>query len=174
MKIIIEQSSKVVARNNVKTGSAAPYIKASRIVRLPRLQAFIGSRSGASAVEFAVIAPAFILMLVGMLCYGLYFSTSHGVAQLAADAARASVAGLSATERTQIATTHVRERAGDYMFIDATKVVVDAGPSQDDATQFKIAVRYDASALPIWVFSGLLPLPERNIVKVASIKTGGF
>ncbi|KUO63973.1 MAG: hypothetical protein APF80_16285 [Alphaproteobacteria bacterium BRH_c36] len=138
------------------------------------LRSFCTDREGASAVEFAVVAPVFLLILVGVLSYGLYFSTSHGVAQLAADAARASVSGLSDSERTQIATSHVRERAGDYMFLNADEIGVEAGPAQDDATQFKIAVSYDASALPIWIFSGLIPLPERTIVKVASIKRGGF
>lgn len=129
---------------------------------------------GAAAVEFAAVVPAFLLILVGLLSYGLYFSTSHGVAQLAADAARASVAGLSDSERTAIATSHVRDRAKDYMLLDSNAVSIKAGPASDDATQFNIAVSYDSSALPIWVFSGLVPLPDKTIVKVASIKRGGF
>lgn len=131
-------------------------------------------RSGATAVEFAAIAPVFLLMLVGMICYGLYFSTSHGVAQLAADAARASIAGLSDAERAEISKSHIRNRASDYMMVNPDKLTVQAGPTADDATQFKITVRYDASALPIWVFKGLIPLPNQTIVKVASIKRGGF
>jgi Flp pilus assembly protein TadG len=51
---------------------------------------------GASAVEFAIIAPVFILMIVGMLAYGIYFGAANSVQQIAADAARTSIAGLNA------------------------------------------------------------------------------
>ena len=43
---------------------------------------------GTSAIEFALLAPLFILFLLGMVAYGIYFGASHSVQQIAADAAR--------------------------------------------------------------------------------------
>ena len=35
-----------------------------------------------------MLAPLFILLLLGMVAYGIYFGASHSVQQIAADAAR--------------------------------------------------------------------------------------
>jgi len=47
-------------------------------------------QSGATAVEFAFLAPVLILILMGITGYGGYFWMSHSVQQLANDAARAA------------------------------------------------------------------------------------
>jgi Flp pilus assembly protein TadG len=49
---------------------------------------FRADTAGTSAVEFAMLAPLFILLLLGMVAYGIYFGASHWVQQIAADAAR--------------------------------------------------------------------------------------
>ena len=74
----------------------------------------VEDRSGASALEFAIVVPVFLLIVLGILTYGIYLGSVHSVEQLAADAARASVAGLSDSERTQIATQHVTTNANGY------------------------------------------------------------
>jgi Flp pilus assembly protein TadG len=129
---------------------------------------------GASAIEFAIVAPFLLMLVLGMLSFGLYIGTAHGVAQLAADAARASIAGLTDPERESIAVRHVTETADSYTLLESGHVAVQAAPDPADPTQFVVAVTYDASDLPIWVFSGLLPLPNRNIVRTATIKRGGY
>lgn len=85
--------------------------------------------AGTSAVEFAIILPVFLVILLGILSFGLYFGAAHSTAQLAADAARASVAGLSDTERTSIATKLVANTASNYPLLTFSKVTVAAAPS---------------------------------------------
>lgn len=131
-------------------------------------------RRGAGAIEFAIVAPLFLLIVLGLLVYGIYLGSVHSVEQLAADAARASVAGLSDTERTQIATAHVITNTPDYPLLDVTKVSVVAGPSATDPSQFRVSVRFDASDLPIWSVSGLVPMPDRIIERTSVIKRGGY
>ena len=138
------------------------------------LKHFLRARSGASVVEFALVLPVFILVMLGIIAYGIYFGATHSVAQLAADAARASIAGLSDQERVRIVTEHVQRNAGQYALIDAGSVTVDAGPIAGDVTQFKVAVVYDASRLPIWTLGPILPLPSQTIRRVAVIKRGGY
>ncbi len=139
------------------------------------MRAFRRSEEGTAAIEFALILPIFLTLLLGILAYGIYFAAAHSTAQLAADAARASVAGLTDTERSSIARASVASNVRNYgVLLDASKVVVDAAPLPSDATEFRVAVRYDAASLPIWSFAPFLPLPSTTIEQTAVIKRGGY
>jgi Flp pilus assembly protein TadG len=140
----------------------------------PSVAEMVRDRTGASAIEFAIVVPVFLLIVLGILTYGIYLGSVHSVEQLAADAARASVAGLSDAERTQIATQHVATNAHDYPLLDASKIAVEAGASPLDSSQFRVSVRFDASGLPIWIMSGIVPMPDRTIERSSVIKRGGF
>jgi Flp pilus assembly protein TadG len=135
---------------------------------------FENNISGAAAIEFAIVLTIFIMIVLGILAYGIYFGAAHGVSQLAADAARASVAGLSDTERSTLAKDHVERNAGDFLLLSPEKIAVAAAASPNDANQFRVIVTYDAGSLPIWFMSGLVPLPSKTIVRSASIKRGGY
>lgn len=125
-------------------------------------------------MEFAVIAPVFLLLLIAFLSYGTYLGASHSTAQLAADAARASVAGLDDAERISIAQNHVARNAATYGILVPEKLSVTAGPLATDPNQFRVMVQYNSEDLPIWAFAELLPLPDKIITKAASIRRGGF
>lgn len=137
-------------------------------------RAWLGSERGTAAIEFAICLPVFLLIVFGLMAYGIYLGAAHSVEQLAADAARASVAGLSDGERTSIARDHVALHAPDYPLLTASDVSVEAGPSPNDATQFRVLVRFDSSELPIWVMSGLVPMPSQVIERTSTIKRGGY
>jgi Flp pilus assembly protein TadG len=67
----------------------------------------LSCRRGASAVEFAMLLPVFLSLVFGIVVFGSYLAVVHGLQQLAAEAARSSVAGMSSTERSSIATSYV-------------------------------------------------------------------
>lgn len=60
---------------------------------------FSRSLDATSAIEFALVAPVLLLLLFGIIGYGYILGVYHGVQQIAAEAARASVSGLNDTER---------------------------------------------------------------------------
>ncbi|SFZ81864.1 Flp pilus assembly protein TadG [Devosia enhydra] len=128
---------------------------------------------GASAVEFALILPVFLFLVMGSLAYGLYLAASHSLQQLAADAARASVAGLSDAERINLATGFIDRNAAVYPLLGLGAVGVEAGPSASEANQFLVTLTYDASALPIWNLGVPLPGPGKAIRHRATIRNGG-
>ncbi len=130
--------------------------------------------SGAAAVEFALVFPVALLFLCGLLAYGIYFGAAHSVQQLAADAARASVSGLSDAERTSIATAHVAASGASYPFLRSNRISVSAQALPSDSSQFEVRVAFDSTDLPIWALSGLVPLPDKTITRVAIIKRGGY
>lgn len=138
-----------------------------------QIGSFERCQRGASAVEFAIIAPLFIGLLLGVLAYGMYIGASHSVAQLTADAARASVAGLTDAERTSIAEQHVAQNIANFPLLDASHVHVFAAADPSNSSQFRVTVQYDTSDLPIWFMAGLVPLPDKKLERAAVIVRGG-
>ena len=77
---------KVVCANTLMTGSEHQTI----------IQRFRLAHGGASAVEFALILPAFLAIVFGIVVFGAYLATVHGVQQLAAEAGISSIPTLMA------------------------------------------------------------------------------
>lgn len=134
----------------------------------------LSAKSGSAAVEFALVFPVALLFFCGLLAYGLYFGAAHSVQQLAADAARASVAGLDDAERASIATAHVAASGTRYPLLRADHLSVTARPLAQDTSQFEVRVVFDSQDLPIWLMSGLVPLPPPLIERAAVIRRGGY
>lgn len=132
------------------------------------------NRSGASAVEFALLAPLFILLLLGMTAYGIYFGASHSIQQIAADAARTAIAGLNAGERRELVTRFIDNNASGYPFVDIRKLTFAANDNAADGNQFVVSITYDARSLPIWNLLSDLPMPGMTISRKATIRIGGI
>lgn len=140
----------------------------------PILRRFARSATGTSAVEFALLSPLYFVLMFGMAAYGIYFGAGHSVQQLAADAARVAVAGLSAQERQTLATDYVVRNASTYAFVDGSRIAVEVADSPADPNQFVIGLSYDARGLPIWNLFDGLPLPDMTIARRSTIRIGGI
>lgn len=133
---------------------------------------FLTQSNGTSAVEFAIIAPVFLLLVFGMIAYGLYLGAVHSVQQLAADAARTAIAGLDEAERKTLAKKYIELNGAGYALIDQRRLVVNVKDSTADGQQFVVALSYDARDLPIW---NLIPnLPSQTIYRTSTIRVGGI
>jgi Flp pilus assembly protein TadG len=135
---------------------------------LPR---FVRCIRAASAVEFAMLLPLFLVLVFGIVVFGAYFTMVHGVQQLAAEAARSSVAGLSETERISLAENYVTTNAGSYPLLQPGHLTVNAATSGSDV--FVVTVNYDASANLIFTLP-FVPTPPSTIIRSAAIPFGGF
>ena len=60
-----------------------------------------------------MLLPVFMTLVFGIVVFGSYLAVVHGLQQLAAEAARSSIAGMSATERTSLATSYVTSNIGN-------------------------------------------------------------
>lgn len=144
-------------------------------LRMTRRPADLSSdRAATSAVEFAILAPVFLLLMMGMIAYGIYFGASHAIAQIAADAARSAIPGLDETERRSLARSFIASNAGQYAFIDPQRLTVDVAANPTDPNQFVVALRYDASDLPIWNLMPGLAVPASTIARSSTIRVGGL
>ncbi|MDM9623475.1 TadE/TadG family type IV pilus assembly protein, partial [Rhizobium sp. S96] len=74
---------------------------------MKRMRHLLFNTRGAAAIEFAIVAPLFLLVVLTLIAYGIYLSAAHALQQLTADAARTAVAGLSEQERTQLVNNYI-------------------------------------------------------------------
>jgi len=144
----------------------------NRLLQIVRT--FQRARSGTSAVEFALILPVLLMLVFGIVVFGSYLAVVHGVQQLAAEAARSSVAGLSEAGRASLASGYVTANAASYPLIAPNHLTVNAATSQSDAKVFVVTVNYDASDMFIYSLPSFVPAPPRSIVRAAAIPRGGY
>jgi Flp pilus assembly protein TadG len=119
-----------------------------------------------------MLLPVFLMLVFGIVIFGSYLAMVHGVQQLAAEAARRSVAGLNDTERTSLAAGYVTANAGSYPLIAADRLTV--ASSTSGANVFVITVDYDASQSFIYALPAFVPMPPSRIERSAAIPFGGF
>ena len=135
---------------------------------LPR---FARCARAASAVEFAMLLPLFLVLVAGIVVFGAYLTMVHGVQQLAAEAARSSVAGLSEIERASLAENYVTTNVGSYPLLQPGHLTMSAATSGGGV--FVVTINYDASDSIIFTLP-FVPAPPSVIVRSAAIPFGGF
>jgi Flp pilus assembly protein TadG len=133
----------------------------------------LSCRRGAGAVEFAMLLPLFLALVFGIVVFGSYLAVVHGLQQLAAEAARSSIAGMSSSERSSIAVNYVSANIGTYPLIAANNVSVSAAVSGSDPNVFVVTVSYNASGMFLYSLP-FVPTPPSTIVRSAAIPFGGF
>jgi len=129
--------------------------------------------SGASAVEFALVAPVLIALLFGIVAFGSALGFAHSLQTAASEGARAAIAGLDPDERAALATSAVRNNLAANVLLNPRAVSVSAGPDAVDGDIFTVTLRYDTSGGILGMLSRLLPVPI-SIVRTASIRRGGL
>ncbi|KRE24230.1 hypothetical protein ASE66_03010 [Bosea sp. Root483D1] len=131
-------------------------------------------RSASTAVEFAFIAPILLMLLFGIIGYGHAFGVYHGVQQLAAEAARASVAGLDDAERERLARSFITRNIGSYAFLEPSKLTVRTTALGAPAPSFEVAIVYDYSGSAFNRLSSMVALPMPVVERRAVVQRGGY
>jgi Flp pilus assembly protein TadG len=129
------------------------------------------NEDGSAAIEFAVLGPLLTLMLLGVMAYGGCFWISHSIQQLANDAARSTVGGLSIAERQSLAQATLAAEAPTYPNLTTNLVTLSESESGQVIT---VSIAYDASASVFWAMRSLIPMPPSTIVRQATIQLGGY
>lgn len=139
-----------------------------------RIRRFRDCQHGANAVEFALLAPVLVLLLFGIMGFGYVFGVYHGVQQIAAEAARASVAGISDPERDALARDFVAASLGSYLLLDPARLDVSTTQSGPPHRTFEVAIRYDMSDTLLATFASLVALPPPRVERRAVVQRGGY
>nr|WP_314525618.1 TadE/TadG family type IV pilus assembly protein [uncultured Brevundimonas sp.] len=126
------------------------------------------AREGAAAVEFALVGPILILLLIGIVVYGGWFLTAQTVQAVASEGARAAIGGLDAVEREALVRSEVTGAVrGVALNPDRTTILV-----TEQAGRLRVVVAYDSSDTPLMLMGGMLPRPPAVIRRVAVIQVG--
>ena len=113
------------------------------------------------------------MMLFGIVAFGFHLSLIHSVQQIAAEAARAAVAGLTDGERSLLAQANIGTNAPSYPMITPTKLSVVSTATDPLTNTFTVSVRYDARDLVIYSLP-IVAMPSPIILRSAAIKRGGY
>lgn len=132
-------------------------------------------RAGTAAVEFALVAPLFMMLTIGILTFGLYFGSLIAVTNAAAEGARASVAGLNDTERGSLASQAATTSFASYApFLIQSYMAVTAQADPQDAERFQVSVTYDFASFDILKISSLVPVPVQKPSITVSVADAGY
>jgi Flp pilus assembly protein TadG len=131
------------------------------------------NQRGATAVEFAIVASTFFVLIFGILIYGSYFASLSLVNHIAFEAARATVAGLSDDERSALAEARAVELATSYDgFLNTESIVVTPANTGDGL--YSVTVTHDFDAFGLMGGITILPLPPSEQSATYEISHGGY
>lgn len=128
-------------------------------------------RQGSAAVEFALVGPLMILMLVGMVVYGGWMWLAQSVQTLATESARAAIGGLDEAERISLANAFIDAEAQGGAGLTRDRLTVEV---ESDAQAIRVYVTFDAHDHPMMMMAGLVPAPPSVIRRTAVVRTGGY
>lgn len=131
----------------------------------------VKDRRGVAVIEFALVLPLLALLLLGVSAYGQYFLLAHSVQQMANDAARATIAGLSQSERVTLANATVANETARLPNVTIDQVAVSVAQPQDDL--LTVRIRLNATGNPLFGLK-LVPMPDAVIERGATVRVGGL
>jgi len=132
------------------------------VSRLRRLQR---DRRAAALIEFALLLPVLLSLVMGVICYGQYIWLAHSVQSAANDAARAIVAGMTASERLTLAQAAVATDMASVPELRANQIALAV---EEGGARATVKLRVDARALTL-LSTGMVPLPEPIIERRAVV-----
>ncbi len=97
--------------------------------KIGRGQALARDERGTVAIEFAMVAGLFLMMLFGIIAFGFQFAGRIALSYVVAEGGRAAVAGLTDAERRSSAITAMNEALAGY-----SGLVRNATPAVDITT----------------------------------------
>ena len=129
---------------------------------------------GLAALEFALLAPALLMLVFAVVLYSFYFAALMGVRHAAIEGARAAVAGLSTAERTVLAQDRAQAVVSGY----GTLLAAGGGPvvtAVPDATgTFRVRVSYNMSGSPMMRYAAFVPMPSPTVSASVVVTNGSY
>jgi len=129
---------------------------------------------GLAALEFALLAPALLMLVFAVVLYSFYFAALMGVRHAAIEGARAAVAGLSTAERTALAQDRAQAVISGY----GTLLAAGGGPvvtAVADATgTFRVRVSYNMSGSPMMRYAAFVPMPSPTVSASVIVTNGSY
>lgn len=136
----------------------------------PNLYRLLKDREGAAVIEFAVVAPALITMLIGVLMIGIYMKDYNSVRAIAYDTNRYTVVEyqksnkMTETQIAQVATAIARRSPYNLAADEIETSAVEEESGISGAKKFTLTVAYTPPEI-----SGLLGISPPRIEQTETI-----
>lgn len=127
-------------------------------------------RRATALVEFALLLPLLLVLILGMIGFGQYMFVAHGLQQVAHDAARAALAGITEAEREQLALSDVARGLASGAVARPALVEADV---DEDAGRLTVTLSTDTRALGL-LRPPLVPMPDPVIERRGTVLLGGM
>lgn len=111
---------------------------------------------GAAALEFALVAPFLFALIFGIIVFGYAFALQNSLQELAADAARATVGGLSTAERQTLLTSYMGQAGSQYLLLDPSRLSYLSSFTDGTGASISLRVNYDLSGSVVSLLDGTL------------------
>ncbi len=147
---------------------------ASNTVQRWRMFGLWRERRATAVIELAIVGPVFILLVLGMIAFGLYFMYLHELQELASSAARASVSGLTQTERNSLAVQFVNQSVSESAILNSSDISVATTTSGTPATNYSVTVSYNLKDTPIPMLAQIVSIQFAGITRTSTIEFGGY
>ncbi len=142
-------------------------------VRRRQTSSLVACEKGAIAIEFALIAPVLLLLVLGIMGYGVYFGISQSIQDAAGQAARAAVAGIDMDERSRLARDTAQRSVASNPLLSTTNLAIAAAVDPSNPNRFVVTLTYDLSKTVVAAIPDFVPLPK-TVARTASIQRGGL
>lgn len=111
---------------------------------------------GAAVLEFALVAPFLFALIFGIIVFGYAFALQNSLQELAADAARATVGGLSTAERQTLLTSYMGQAGSQYLLLDPSRLSYLSSFTDGTGASISLRVNYDLSGSVVSLLDGTL------------------
>lgn len=129
---------------------------------------------GVAALEFAIVAPVMLLMMLGLFMFGIYLIFIHEVQEIASSAARSSVAGLNEAERNTLAEQYVSTAVANSMLLNPADLTVQTATSGNPPVDYSVTITYDLKDTAVPMLAQFISVPVSNITRTSTIEFGGY
>ncbi len=127
-----------------------------------------------AALEFALVAPALLMLVFAIIIYAFWFSALMGVRHAAAEGARAAMAGLSTAERTTLARDRAQAVIDGYGSLLSSGSAPRIEAAADGTGMFRVRVRYDMSGSALLRYAAFIPMPSTSIDATVLVTNGSY
>lgn len=139
-----------------------------------RARSLLRCQGGMAALEFALIAPALLMLVFAIIIYSFWFSALLGVRHAATEGARAAMAGLSSAERATLARTRAQAVIDGYGRLLSSSGTPQVDASPDGTGMFRVQVRYDMSGSPLMRYASFIPMPSTTLSATVTVTNGSY
>lgn len=149
-------------------------VRRAQTAQLKRLKSIKSDEDGAVIIEFVFLAPLFLLLMLNIITGGIYIGAYHTLQHVTAEAARASLAGSSDSERLILAQQSINTGLSNGYLVKAQAVKLQIGSTGQSQPTYRVALSFDANTLGLSNVPGFAIVAPATLTASYDVRPGGM